>query len=226
MTKSVCSLISGPAGALEDAHSHLLQLMQEVGGPVSKLTPGQVLLVARAGSFMYGLSTPDSDVDYVVVYRDHTEVLLPLSLLLSLSLSPSPLSLSLSPSPPSLSLSPCLCLSVSVSLSLSVSVSVSVSLPVSVPLCLCLSVCLSLSLSLSLPVSVPLCLSVSLSLCLPLPPTPLSVSSSVILCCFVRLCLSLFPLHALSVLSLFQSVLSTCFQPVEFSVSVYTQHML
>ena len=170
MTESVCSLCSGPAGALEDAHSHLLQLMQEVGGPVSKLTPGQVLLVARAGSFMYGLSTPDSDVDYVVVYRDHTEVLLPLSLLLSLLLS------------------------------LSVSASVS--------LCLCL------------------CLSPSLSLSLPPPPF---VSSSIILSCSVRLCPSLFPLHlSLCVLSLFQSVLSTCLQPMEFSLcfSLYSAHAI
>ncbi|KAK7467842.1 hypothetical protein BaRGS_00036913 [Batillaria attramentaria] len=61
---------------LVDDYSKLTQLMSEIGGPVTKLTPQQILLVARAGSFMYGLSTPESDVDYVVVYRDTTETVL------------------------------------------------------------------------------------------------------------------------------------------------------
>ncbi|KAK7095814.1 uncharacterized protein [Littorina saxatilis] len=65
-----------PVKGVSDCHSRLLQLMLEIGGPLTKLTPDQVLLVARAGSYMYGLSTPDSDTDYVVVYRDKTQSVL------------------------------------------------------------------------------------------------------------------------------------------------------
>lgn len=48
--------------------------MQDIGGPVVKMKPEQILLVARAGSFMYGLSTPESDADYIIVYKEPTEV--------------------------------------------------------------------------------------------------------------------------------------------------------
>jgi len=48
--------------------------MAEIGGPVNKLEPEQIILIARAGSHMYGLSTPESDVDYVVIYAEKTEV--------------------------------------------------------------------------------------------------------------------------------------------------------
>ncbi|KAK7095830.1 uncharacterized protein [Littorina saxatilis] len=65
-----------PVKGVADGHSRLLQLMLEIGGPLTKLTPDQVLLVARAGSYMYGLSTPDSDTDYVVVYRDTSQSVL------------------------------------------------------------------------------------------------------------------------------------------------------
>ena len=48
--------------------------MAEIGGPVNKLEPEQIILIARAGSHMYGLSTPESDVDYVVIYAEKSEV--------------------------------------------------------------------------------------------------------------------------------------------------------
>ncbi|XP_076438937.1 uncharacterized protein LOC143277875 [Babylonia areolata] len=59
-----------------DSNPRLKQLMAEIGGPLGRLAPEQVLLVARAGSWMYGLSTPDSDVDYVVIFRERTETIL------------------------------------------------------------------------------------------------------------------------------------------------------
>ena len=58
----------------EDDLCRLRQLMSDIGGPLKKLKPEQILLVARAGSYMYNLSTPDSDVDYTIVYRDDTQV--------------------------------------------------------------------------------------------------------------------------------------------------------
>ncbi|ESO91024.1 hypothetical protein LOTGIDRAFT_233515 [Lottia gigantea] len=65
-----------PFTYIEDDGSKLLKLMETIGGPVIKLQPEQILLIARAGSHMYGLSTPDSDIDYVVVYREMTEKVL------------------------------------------------------------------------------------------------------------------------------------------------------
>ncbi|XP_067686771.1 uncharacterized protein [Haliotis asinina] len=59
-----------PLKCIEDQHSSLVKLMDMIGGPVRKMEPSQILLVARAGSYMYGLSTPDSDVDYMVVYAE------------------------------------------------------------------------------------------------------------------------------------------------------------
>ncbi|OWF41713.1 uncharacterized protein LOC110462037 [Mizuhopecten yessoensis] len=62
--------------ALPDDHSGLLSIMERIGGPVGKLEPSQILLVARAGSHMYGLATPESDIDYVVIYAEKTEAVL------------------------------------------------------------------------------------------------------------------------------------------------------
>ena len=41
---------------------------------LSGVQPHQVVVAAEAGSHMYGLSTPTSDVDYIVVYKEPTEV--------------------------------------------------------------------------------------------------------------------------------------------------------
>lgn len=62
--------------ALPDDHTSLVDVMEKIGGPVGKLDPSQILLVARAGSHMYGLSTPESDVDYIVIFREKTETVL------------------------------------------------------------------------------------------------------------------------------------------------------
>jgi len=59
---------------LPDEHTSLLTLMVEIGGPVAKLSTEQILLISRAGSYMYNLSTPTSDVDYVIIYREKTQV--------------------------------------------------------------------------------------------------------------------------------------------------------
>ncbi|XP_048760797.2 uncharacterized protein LOC125669961 [Ostrea edulis] len=55
---------------LPDEHSSLTTQMQEIGGQVTKLQPQQIILIAQAGSHMYGLSTPTSDVDFVVIYSE------------------------------------------------------------------------------------------------------------------------------------------------------------
>ena len=59
---------------IPDNHTNLLQLMETIGGPVTSLEPDQIIMITQAGSFMYGLSTPTSDVDYLVIYADKTEV--------------------------------------------------------------------------------------------------------------------------------------------------------
>ena len=59
---------------LPDDVSKLQELMQKVGGPVSTMKPEQVILVAVAGSAMYNLNTPSSDIDYVVVYSTPVNV--------------------------------------------------------------------------------------------------------------------------------------------------------
>lgn len=57
--------------------------MEKIGGPVSDLDPAQVVLITQAGSFMYGLSTPTSDVDYLVIYAEKTEASLQLNISIS-----------------------------------------------------------------------------------------------------------------------------------------------
>ena len=59
---------------IHDNYSSLVELMETIGGPVTKLEPEQIVMITQAGSFMYGLSTPTSDVDYIVIYADKTEV--------------------------------------------------------------------------------------------------------------------------------------------------------
>ena len=48
--------------------------MQKVGGVVAKMDPENILMIAQAGSFLYGLATPQSDVDYLVIYKEPTQV--------------------------------------------------------------------------------------------------------------------------------------------------------
>ncbi|WAQ96464.1 hypothetical protein MAR_029154 [Mya arenaria] len=58
---------------LSDDHTELLSLMSEIGGPVSKLDPSQIVLITQAGSYMYNLNTATSDVDFLVIYAENTE---------------------------------------------------------------------------------------------------------------------------------------------------------
>ena len=62
------------SSGIQDSHSNLLQLMETIGGPLTNLEPEQIIMITQAGSFMYGLSTPTSDVDYIVIYAEKTEV--------------------------------------------------------------------------------------------------------------------------------------------------------
>ena len=62
------------SSGIQDSHSNLLQLRETIGGPLTNLKPEQIIMVTQAGSFMYGLSTPTSDVDYIVIYAEKTEV--------------------------------------------------------------------------------------------------------------------------------------------------------
>ena len=60
---------------LADDYSRLVVFLSDIGGPVARKEPEQIVLVARAGSWMYGLSTPVSDFDYIIVYTERPEVL-------------------------------------------------------------------------------------------------------------------------------------------------------
>lgn len=62
-----------PSQCPKDDLSEMMSVLEEVGGPVAKLKPEQILLIARAGSYMYNLSTPTSDTDYVIIYAENTE---------------------------------------------------------------------------------------------------------------------------------------------------------
>ena len=68
-----------PTGVDSDKKENLSRLMEDIGGPVADMSQDQILVVARAGSQLYGLTTQDSDVDYLVIYADHTEVSSPIT---------------------------------------------------------------------------------------------------------------------------------------------------
>ncbi|XP_045212796.2 uncharacterized protein LOC123563823 [Mercenaria mercenaria] len=65
-----------PNTCVKDGISEMLGLLEEIGGQVAGLKPEQILMIARAGSYMYGLSTPTSDIDYVIIYAENTETYL------------------------------------------------------------------------------------------------------------------------------------------------------
>ncbi len=56
-------------------HDELLSLLEKIGGVVSKMPPENIIMITQAGSYIYNLSMPSSDVDYIVVYKEPTEVL-------------------------------------------------------------------------------------------------------------------------------------------------------
>ena len=62
------------AGICDEKKTPLLGLMESIGGPVMKMAPESILLIARAGSYLYHLDTPTSDIDYVIIYAEPTEV--------------------------------------------------------------------------------------------------------------------------------------------------------
>ena len=53
-----------------DAGDKLKALLKEISADIN---PDNVIVLAQAGSKMYGLSTPTSDTDYIIVYRNQTE---------------------------------------------------------------------------------------------------------------------------------------------------------
>ena len=53
-----------------DSGDKLRALLKEISADIN---PDDVIVLAEAGSKMYGLSTPSSDTDYIIVYRNRTE---------------------------------------------------------------------------------------------------------------------------------------------------------
>jgi len=53
-----------------DAGNKLETLLKEISADID---PDDIIVLAEAGSKMYGLSTPTSDTDYIIVYRNRTE---------------------------------------------------------------------------------------------------------------------------------------------------------
>lgn len=66
------SALYPPAQPTTVTEDFLRELLSSQG--LSSILPRDVLVVARAGSHMYNLATPTSDVDYIIVYREPTEV--------------------------------------------------------------------------------------------------------------------------------------------------------
>ena len=48
--------------------------MSRIGDSIAKMEPENIVLIAQAGSYLYGLNTPESDVDFIVIYADPVEV--------------------------------------------------------------------------------------------------------------------------------------------------------
>ena len=61
-----------PPALLPSELDQLVQLLSSLG--LTSMDPVNVLVLAEAGSRMYGLSTPTSDTDYIIVYRRPTKV--------------------------------------------------------------------------------------------------------------------------------------------------------
>lgn len=53
-----------------DAGDKLKALLKEISADIN---PNDIIVLAEAGSKLYGLSTPTSDTDYIIVYRNQTE---------------------------------------------------------------------------------------------------------------------------------------------------------
>ena len=58
----------------EAEHSKVSLLLADIDPSLSSMNPASILLIARAGSYLYGLSTANSDADYIIVYVEPTSV--------------------------------------------------------------------------------------------------------------------------------------------------------
>lgn len=73
-TPMVKSCFSFFTELIPDEHSRVCELLENMGMSSKGLSCEDVLLIAQAGSHLYGLKTRDSDVDYVVIYREPLKV--------------------------------------------------------------------------------------------------------------------------------------------------------
>ena len=63
-------------GLSEHVKQRVQSLLDEtMGGPVSAMVPENIVMIARAGSYLYGLDVAGSDVDYLIIYADPLQVL-------------------------------------------------------------------------------------------------------------------------------------------------------
>ena len=68
------SLFYNFLSVVTDDISQLKCLLAKIGGPVTSMSTNDIIMIAVAGSAMYNLNTPESDVDYLVIYRIPTQV--------------------------------------------------------------------------------------------------------------------------------------------------------
>jgi len=66
-----------------DMGDKLKTLLAEISANVN---PNDIIVLAEAGSKMYGLSTPTSDTDYIIVYRNSTQDIIATTVILKVSL--------------------------------------------------------------------------------------------------------------------------------------------
>ena len=59
----------------EEKSAWLAGILKDLGPSMSHLRIEDVIAVARVGSFLYGLHTPTSDIDYVIIFRNNTQVI-------------------------------------------------------------------------------------------------------------------------------------------------------
>ena len=67
-------IVLSPDKGAEEAEK-LNSLLVKIGGVVSEMSPENIVMIARAGSYMYNLATPQSDIDYIIIYKEPTEVI-------------------------------------------------------------------------------------------------------------------------------------------------------
>ena len=60
--------------ASADDTARLKEMLSSIGGEIANMDLSQILMITKAGSFLYDVQTPQSDVDYVIIYADPVEV--------------------------------------------------------------------------------------------------------------------------------------------------------